>query len=117
MKLKQCPFCGGEARLADFGSKEEIFITDATYDSENGDNPVICCSVCGAEVAQSPLPSKLAEQWNTRKAEDINEKFRIFVSDLFFVHIHKMSRNEPIDMMALMRQCLEVGKSLFESGR
>ena len=55
MKLKKCPFCGGEARYI-----------DGYYDGWNEYNyPMVCCMSCGASV---PTRDKTASKaWNRRK--------------------------------------------------
>lgn len=65
IKLRNCPFCGGEAELV--GGPEEWSPT--FNDPDSGGEPYrVICSECGAEMAGGGLfePEQAAEAWNRR---------------------------------------------------
>ena len=58
-ELKNCPFCGGEAKVLSVGSKDH---TD-WFKSE--------CKGCEVSTNWYPAKSMLIKQWNTRKPEQV----------------------------------------------
>ena len=54
IKLKPCPFCGGEA---------EIFVSDVT------DRAVVYCKGCDAQIQIKPNEEEAIEAWNERVSE------------------------------------------------
>lgn len=51
MKLKPCPFCGGEAEFERLGT--------------NRQSCIVCCTNCGARLESNETFSS-GESWNTR---------------------------------------------------
>ena len=60
IKLKPCPFCGGEAE----------FVLGEEYREEHKQSKDwIQCSSCGIETPYFDTPEKAAEAWNRREGE------------------------------------------------
>lgn len=61
IKLKPCPFCGGEAK---FGTVEKLFAYGSSEELE-----CVFCSKCAATIEVDENPDAIAA-WNTRKPVD-----------------------------------------------
>lgn len=94
MDLKPCPFCGGEADLVEWDSKEPTDLTDETYSEDRGDNICVHCPDCGAEGGNARSPSEYVNKWNTRKPEDLAAEKRRFAERLFFYLLAKVEKEQ-----------------------
>lgn len=62
IKLKPCPFCGGEAEIN--VEHEEVEDTEKRHWAYN-----VVCNRCCATSGLTYLPEKAREAWNRRRAE------------------------------------------------
>lgn len=66
MKLKPCPFCGGEAEIIEMTKRKHRVL---------GIPPVyIRCRMCGASTCVKITEGQAVYSWNTRASDDLMER-------------------------------------------
>lgn len=65
--LKNCPFCGGEAKLVGFSTKKGLFKKSSyTDDKTKADGFLVKCLVCGCNTGMNLDENSAISAWNRR---------------------------------------------------
>lgn len=70
IKLKPCPFCGGEAKLSKFTMRESVKDQHGIFPGKEYPVCRVVCTSCGTRTAQWDSEEEAIAAWNRRDGNE-----------------------------------------------